>query len=174
MKRGKSEFWYKPGKHIHVDDKMQKYDYVLSADYGDVSFGAELTPRQMLEAGIMGGRYITDCAAEFPKEWYSPKARARMNPAGPDWSLNAYKVRASLPLDVWRENGWIYGPDVRGWIQWYFRYYCGRRLPDIDEKQIARWKSITRFRGVLRRYPDSAKTKQTLLHWAIDPEKSKV
>lgn len=161
--------WFVPGRTVRVSDKMQKgYSYKLTAKYGAIDFDAELTPKQMLDMGIMGGKYLNDCVKEFPKSWFT---HAKMRPEGADWTLNKYGVRASLPLRKWIENGWIVKPDVRGWIQWYFRYYIGRRIPKVDEFQIARWKSIARFRGVLRKRPDSAKTKQTLLHWAYDPEK---
>lgn len=56
---------------VIVRDKMQKrYRYVLSAAVGrgfDPEFKPQLTPAQMLRLGVFGGRYMTDCRAEFPK-----------------------------------------------------------------------------------------------------------
>src|SRR5579871_5161364 len=58
---------------VIVNDKMQKgHRYVLSEPVGrnfDPEFQPELTPKQMLELGVFGGKYMTDCQAEFPKSW---------------------------------------------------------------------------------------------------------
>jgi len=58
---------------IHVHDRMQKgYRYVLAEKPGknfDSRFKPELSPKQMLKLGIFGGKYMTDCTKEFPKDW---------------------------------------------------------------------------------------------------------
>ena len=100
----------------------------------------ELTPRQLLELGVFGGKYMTDCRGEFPASWFR---RAKLSPERHDPSLNYFGVNASQPLSVWRRNGWIYRDDPRGWFQWYCRYYMGRRSLD-DERQIRRWRQMTR------------------------------
>ncbi len=52
-------------KRIVVNDKMQKGSgYCLGEPVGKnfhPSFKPELTPRQMLELGVFGGKYMTDC-----------------------------------------------------------------------------------------------------------------
>ena len=78
----------------------------------------------MLSLGVFGGKYTTDCAAEFPAEWLSD-AKLCHERHGP--ALNCFGILASQPLTVWREKGWIYKEDPRGWFQWYCRYYMGRR-----------------------------------------------
>ena len=62
-------------KKVIVNDIMQKdYEYYLSSPIGknfDPNFTPELTPKEMLELGVFGGKYMTDCVAEFPKDWYT-------------------------------------------------------------------------------------------------------
>ncbi|MBA4380880.1 MAG: hypothetical protein C0393_09470, partial [Anaerolinea sp.] len=129
---------------IVVNDRMQQdYRYLLTERPGQnfhPDFKPELTPQQMLELGVFGGRYMTDCRAEFPEDWFK---NARLCSSHHDPALNFFGVNASQPLSVWREKGWIYHEDPRGWFQWYCRYYLGRRCPD-DDRQIKRWKAMTR------------------------------
>jgi hypothetical protein len=136
-------------------------------------FQPELTPREMLELGGFGGKYMTDCRAEFPAAWFK---RARLCSERHDPNLNYFGVNASQPLSEWRRKGWIYEEDPRGWFQWYCRYYMGRRCPD-DERQIARWKAIRRHIAQIRqncRRGDLTcrrKQRQAVLHWAYDARK---
>ncbi len=124
-------------KIIAVNDKMQRgYRYALTAPAGRdfaPDFRPELTPAQMLQLGVFGGKYLTDCRKEFPKSWF---ARAKLAGKERDPSLNYFGVDASQPLSVWRKKGWIYRDDPRGWFQWYCRYYMGRRIAGEDARQI--------------------------------------
>lgn len=149
------------------------FRYLLTEPVGQnfaPEFEPELTPRQILELGVFGGKYMTDCAAEFPDEWF---ANARLCPERHDPELNYFGVNASQPLSHWRKKGWIYMDDPRGWFQWYCRYYLGRRCPD-DARQIKRWKAMRRHLVQLRRncepFDESCRRKQrqALLHWAYD------
>ncbi len=161
-------------KHIVVNDKMQTaYSYELSEPEGknfDPEFKPELTPKEMLDLGVFGGKYMTDCRDEFPKDWF---AHAKLNPEKHDPELNFFKVNASQPLSVWRKKGWIYEEDPRGWYQWYCRYYMGRRCPD-DRRQIKRWKAIVRHIAQVKKNCKSGdiycrpKQRQAILHWAYD------
>lgn len=74
-------------------------------------FKPELTPKQMLELGVFGGKYMTDCTEEFPATWFKEAklCRERHEP-----SRNFFGVNASQPLSVWREKGWLYDEDPRG------------------------------------------------------------
>ena len=162
------------GDWIEVDDTMQSgYGYLLSAPVGrgfDPEFTPELTPRQMLQMGVFGGKYMTDCADEFPASWFRD---AKLSPERSDPSLNFFGVGASQPLSVWREKGWIYGEDPRGWFQWYCRYHLGRRCPD-DARQIGRWRAIRRHAAQIRSncipgdWSCRPRQRQALLHWAYD------
>jgi len=131
-------------REVIVNDKMQTgYRYFLTEPAGrnfDPEFEPELTPKQMLELGVFGGKYMTDCRDEFPKSWFT---NAKLSPEKRDAQLNWFKVNASKPLSYWKEKGWIHEDDPRGWFQWYCRYYAGRRHED-DERQIHRWKMMRR------------------------------
>lgn len=162
-------------KRVKVNDKMQQdYEYPLSAPVGecfDPEFQPELNPRQMLELGVFGGKYMTDCTGEFPASWFKG---AKLSPGKKDPALNYFGVDASLPLKEWVNKGWIYEEDPRGWFQWYCRYYMGRRLPVEDKRQIKRWKAIRRHRGAIIKNCEPfdlncrKKQRQALLHWAYD------
>lgn len=166
------------GRVIVVHDLMQSgYKYELAEPAGehfDPEFTPELTPKEMLEMGVFGGKYMTDCRDEFPSDWYK---KAKLNHEFHDPTLNYFGVNASQPLSVWRAKGWIYKDDPRGWFQWYCRYYLGRRIPHEDVRQIARWKMMKRHamqvkknctKGDLSCRPAQ---RQALLHWAYDSRK---
>jgi hypothetical protein len=164
-------------KEVTVNDKMQKgYRYVLTKPAGkgfDPGFTPDLTPKEMLELGVFGGKYMTDCRDEFPKSWFT---HAKLSPERRDPGLNCFGVDASQPLSEWRKKGWIYPKDPRGWFQWYCRYYMGRRCPD-DERQIERWKAMRRHIAQLRKHCRKGdircrrRQRQALLHWAYDSRK---
>ncbi len=161
-------------KLIVVNDRMQQgYAYELTEPEGEhfhPDFWPELTPQEMLEMGIFGGRYMTDCRDEFPASWF---AKAKLSPARADPKLNFFGVGASQSLAEWRRKGWIHEDDPRGWFQWYCRYYRGRRGPD-DERQVKRWRAMTRHIAQIKakcRPGDWAchrRQRQALLHWAYD------
>jgi hypothetical protein len=127
----------------------------------------------MLELGVFGGKYMTDCVEEFPADWF---AAAKLSPAEKNPKLNYFGVDASQPLSQWRRKGWIHPDDPRGWFQWYCRYYSGRRMED-DSRQITRWKQITRHVAQVRKNCEAGdvfcrpRQRQALLHWAYDSRK---
>lgn len=165
-------------KKVLVSDKMQKgYTYKLTELMGknfSPEFKPELTPKQILALGAFGGKYMTDCKKEFPKDWY---ARAKLCPERHDPKLNFFGVNASQPLSVWQKKGWIYKEDPRGWFQWYCRYYMGRRIPGEDDRQIKRWKAIRRHIAQIGKNCKPGdllcrpKQRQAVLHWAYDSRK---
>src|SRR6476469_2377114 len=95
-------------RRVVVRDKMQNgYTYVRTEPVGrnfDPGFEPELTPAQMLALGVFGGKYMTDCRAEFPRSWF---AKAKLSPKRKDPSLNYFGVDASQSLAEWRRKGWI-------------------------------------------------------------------
>ena len=161
-------------KKITIKDKMQEGHYYLTEAMGQnfhEDFKPELTPKEMLELGVFGGMYLTDCQDEFPSDWFE---HAKLSPKRKDVSLNYYQVDASMPLSHWQMKGWLHPDDPRGWFQWYCRYYYGRRMPIEDLRQIKRWKAIKRHIGAIKKncfqFDLSCRTKQrqALLHWAYD------
>jgi hypothetical protein len=165
-------------RRVIVHDKMQsRYVYWLTEPAGKnfaPGFKPELTPSQMLQMGIFGGKYMTDCRKEFPASWF---ARAKLCPARHDPKLNFFKVNASQPLSVWRRKGWIAPMDPRGWFQWYCRYYMGRRIEHEDVRQIRRFKAIQRHIAQIRKnchrgdWSCRPRQRQAVLHWAYDSRK---
>ena len=164
-------------RRVAVNDLMQQnYIYWPVALVGrnfHAEFKPDLTPRQMLELGVFGGKYMTDCRKEFPSSWFT---RAKLCHEFHDAQLNYFGVNASQPLSYWKKKGWIDPEDPRGWFQWYCRYYLGRRGPD-DARQIKRWQAMTRHIAQVRKHcrPGDLrcrrKQRQALLHWAYDSRK---
>lgn len=164
-------------KLIVVNDLMQtNYEYFLTEPVGlnfDTKFKPELTPKQMLTYGVFGGKYMTDCKDEFPKDWFT-NAKLCHERHVPE--LNFFGVNASQPLSVWRAKGWIHPDDPRGWFQWYCRYYIGRRHPD-DQRQIKRWLAISRHIAQIKKNCRQGdldcrpKQRQAIMHWAYDSAK---
>lgn len=159
-------------------DKGQ-YSYVLEAEYGDHIiegyFEPYFTPDEMLELGIFEGKYLNDCLLEFPKEWFIKALKAgTLSPNFPDIDCNYFKIKSRQALSQWVENDWIYGDDNRGWFQWYCRYYCGRRDPEIDEIQIKRWRKFKRHFGAVEKncapgdLSCRPKQRQGLLQWSYN------
>src|SRR4030095_14667995 len=138
---------------VEVNDKMQKgYVYFRTKPMGREfrpGFTPELTPKQMLELGVFGGKYMHDCRKEFPPRWFK---RAKLSPDRPRASLNYFGVKASQPLGEWRRKSWIHPDDPRGWFQWYCRYYMGRRITTEDARQSKRWKASRRHIAQIRRH----------------------
>jgi hypothetical protein len=159
---------------VLVNDRMQRgYRYELTEPAGqrfDPSFRPELTPAEMLRLGVFGGKYMTDCRAEFPESWFS---EAKLSPERSDPALNFFGVAAGQPLSVWRAKGWIHPDDPRGWFQWYCRYFTGRRMAD-DARQIERWRQMRRHIRQVERHCQPSdlfcrpRQRQALLQWAYD------
>jgi len=162
---------------VTVNDRMQHgYVYTCTQPVGRnfaKGFAPELTPKQMLRLGVFGGRYMTDCRAEFPASWFTG---ARLCATHHDARLNCFGVNASQSLAEWRRKGWIHRQDPRGWFQWYCRYYMGRRTSD-DARQIKRWRAIARHIAAIRKHCEQGdldcrrRQRQAVLHWAYDSRK---
>ena len=165
----------KKGDWITVDDRMQSgCRYKLAENPGKnfaPGFTPRYTPKEMLALGIFEGKYLNDCRDEFPADWFDGAKLSDI----PDPGLNCFKIKSRQSLQEWRRKGWIIEPDPRGWFQWYCRYYMGRRLPEVDEKQIKRWRGFARHAGQIRANCEPGnldcrpRQRQALLQWAYDP-----
>ena len=178
--RAKSD--YKLGVKINVSDTMQTgYSYVLKAQYGvDFAddFKPELTPAEILAYGVFEGKYLNDCYTEFPREWFESAMKlGKLSPEKPNTEVNHFKIKSRQSLSVWQQKGWITkdDPDVRGWFQWYCRYYIGRREPVLDERQIKRWRAFKRHAAQVHQNCETGnllcrpRQRQALLQWAYNP-----
>jgi len=171
------------------------------ADYPE--FRPNLSPAEIFQLGAFGGTYwrpihstITgkdyhDQHLEFPKSWWknaNEKAKS-LNYLTSEIcqpKVNFYKKVSGTSLEYWEKKGWIVPQDPYGWVQWYCRFYQGRRTPD-DQRQIKRWQGIAgkngRFRKRLinlcrekkKKYDDptvSPTIRQLLLQWGYQLNKA--
>lgn len=122
------------------------------------------SPEEMIREGCFGGSYfrplyskrlgifISDDWRELPEEWTSGldvDTWLTSSTYNPD--INKYKVSCGQSIEEWEAAGWInHTYDVRGWFQWYCRFFMGRRCED-DERQISRWRKCVGLTGRWRR-----------------------
>ena len=128
------------------------------------SFTPNKSPAEILREGCFGGTYfrplysatlgitIEDDWEELPTEWTEGLDIARfLTSAEYDPSVNKYGVACGQSIEEWERAGWIeHRFDVRGWFQWYCRFFLGRRCED-DERQVGRWKRCVGETGRWRR-----------------------
>ena len=136
----------------------------------DPEFKPQLTPAQMLQLGVFCGKYMTDCRNEFPKSWF---AKAKVARGKRDCSLKFFRTAASQPLSEWRPKA---DPSRRSarLVQWYCRYYMGRRLPEEAHGGLERLKAIADTFMQIQKNCEPGdllcrpRQRQALLHWAYD------
>ena len=134
-------------------------------------FKPQLTPKKMFELGVFGGSYFGKKIKEFPKFWYQNAKLSKKF----DVNKNRFRVAAGLSRKDWLEKGWIFKEDPLGWFQWYCRFTNGRRIPNIDETQIKRWKTFVRHVAAIKKNCEPGdshcrkKQRQAVLQWAYDP-----
>ena len=131
---------------------------------GEPTFTPNQSPEEMLREGCFGGSYfrplrsrrlgiaVSDDYLELPSSWYAGLDVDKFL-TSPDYDpeINKYKVASGQTIEEWEANGWInHTYDVRGWFQWYCRFFMGRRCED-DERQIGRWRKCVGETGRWRR-----------------------
>ena len=140
-------------------------------DFNPSKTPVECNSIEMIKEGAFGGTYFRDlyfninkCDAKFDASDYY------------HINVNKYGVKCGTSLRLRENKGWINKIEPYIWIQWYFRYWLGRRSKD-DKRQINRWKKIVSgFGGKLEKmiknsgskydnYSISPKIRQILLHW---------
>jgi hypothetical protein len=168
-------------------------------------FTPNKSPEEMIREGCFGGSYyrplrsrklgITirdDWRDDLPTSW-TDGLRAGTFLTSPDYdpSVNKFKVSCGQSIEEWEAAGWIsHEHDVRGWFQWYVRFFRGRRCED-DDRQVSRWKKCVGPTGrwrrmLLKKYMQSGVREvfddgadedapevspvmhQTCLHWAFE------
>lgn len=89
---------------------------------------------------------------ELPSKWIeSLDVETYLIRPGYDASANKFGVACGQSIEEWEAAGWInHTYDVRGWFQWYCRFFQGRRCDD-DERQVGRWARCVGATGRWRR-----------------------
>ncbi|KAI0127033.1 hypothetical protein BJ170DRAFT_426596 [Xylariales sp. AK1849] len=127
-------------------------------------FTPNKSPEEIIREGCFGGSYwrplyskhlkttIEDDWRELPSEWIDGLNidQYLTNPVyNPD--INKFGVACGQSIEEWEASGWIaHEYDVRGWFQWFCRFWMGRRCDD-DARQISRWKKCVGETGRWRR-----------------------
>ncbi|KAI9148424.1 hypothetical protein HJFPF1_12256 [Paramyrothecium foliicola] len=127
-------------------------------------FRPNKSPEEMIREGSFGGSYwrplrskrlgitVQDDWKELPPSWTTglDVDTFLTNPSY-NAEVNKYGVACGQSIEEWEAAGWIaHEYDVRGWFQWYCRFWMGRRCPD-DERQVGRWKKCVGETGRWRR-----------------------
>lgn len=128
------------------------------------TFTPNKSPAEMLREGCFGGSYfrplrsrklgiiVEDDWRELPVDWIEGLDGARyLTSPEYDPSVNKFGVACGQSIEEWEAAGWIaHEHDVRGWFQWYCRFFQGRRCDD-DDRQISRWRKCVGETGRWRR-----------------------
>ena len=138
--------------------------------YGTFHFDSHPTflpnksPEEVIREGCFGGSYfrrlksgklgivVEDDYKELPETWTHGLDIAKyLTSPTYDPEVNKFKVACGQSIEAWEAAGWInHDHDVRGWFQWYLRYFLGRRCDD-DERQVSRWRKCVGESGRWRR-----------------------
>ena len=160
------------------------------------NFTPNLTPQQIFALGSFGGTYWRPIYSRITKQkykdqhkefkWLKKIDKKLLTSVICESKRNNYNVSVGTSLKFWEDKGWMNKHDPYGWVQWYCRFYTGRRIPVEDDRQIRRWLNFAGPKGRFRRrlinmckkrrteyndYTVSPKIRQGLQHWAYELKK---
>jgi hypothetical protein len=173
-----------------IKPKRNKYGELIFEDYPD--FRPNLTPYEVFKLGSFGSTYYREIYSSVTGKWYKnadlefdwkdiPRDKLIKPWSEYDKNSSKYKVKVGTTLEFWESNGWIHPQDPYGFVQWFCRFYAGRRTDD-DKRQVKRWLNTagpnSRFRKRLinmikqkkttyNDYSVSPAIRQTLQHWCF-------
>ncbi|KAI1486002.1 hypothetical protein F5X96DRAFT_657292 [Biscogniauxia mediterranea] len=128
------------------------------------TFTPNKSPEDIIREGSFGGSYwrplysrrlrttVSDDWRELPASWLAGLSVERyLTSPTYDAAANKYGVACGQSIEAWEASGWIaHEHDVRGWFQWYCRFWLGRRCAD-DQRQVERWNKCVGENGRWRR-----------------------
>ena len=124
-------------------------------------FTPNLSPKEIFEQGSFGGTYwrpiystilgkiLSEQHLEFKNLFKGIDEKILSNDLF-NRKVNKYQVKSGTTLEFWESKEWIHPIDPYGWVQWYCRFFSGRRCED-DERQIKRWCNFAGPKGRFRR-----------------------
>jgi len=145
-------------------------DFITFKDKSN--FKTCFNPVEMFMMGIFGNAYI-QINTDLPKEFLDELEKLEYKKLSkPDFKMNHFfQGECGSDLNWWKEKNLINEEDPNGWVEWYIKFYYGRRHKD-DDRQIKRHRAfVARHLGIINKHPNSDKSKQNLLHWAWDYKK---
>lgn len=108
---------------------------IIFPDYPD--FKPNVTPLEMFSMGVFGGTYWRPIYSSVTGKKYknqhlefsdfSSLDERLLTMSTCDYSVNYFGVAAGSSLEDWESKGWIVSQDPYGWVQWYCRFFYGRR-----------------------------------------------
>ncbi|KUJ14032.1 uncharacterized protein LY89DRAFT_152078 [Mollisia scopiformis] len=127
-------------------------------------FTPNKSPEEVLREGCFGGSYfrplyskklsitISNDWEELPPSWTTNlNVPTYLTSPSYEPEMNKFHVTCGQSIEEWEAAGWInHDFDVRGWFQWYCRFFMGRRCAD-DERQVGRWRKCVGRTGRWRR-----------------------
>jgi hypothetical protein len=128
------------------------------------TFTPNKSPEAIIREGSFGGSYwrplyskhlrttISEDWRELPASWTTGLSVERYLTSGAyNPEVNKYSVACGQSIEEWEAAGWIaHQHDIRGWFQWYCRFWLGRRCED-DDRQVSRWQKCVGQTGRWRR-----------------------